>query len=333
MRKYTVILGVLALIWGGYWFIGARALEAGLTTWIDGRRADGWAADYASLDTRGFPNRFDTTITDLRLADPETGLAWTLPFFQIFALTYRPHHIIAVLPDTQTLASPLERLEITSDDIRGSLRFRPNTSLALERTDVVADQLVLRSSRAWQATLDQGRFAIHRASEAETTYRLGADLVGLRPAEGLRRALDPTGRLPEVVDTLRLDATVSFDRPWDRFAIEDARPQPTEIDLTNVQATWGQLDLQVAGQLTIDPRGLADGQIAIKATNWREMIEIGIASGMLPPGIAATLESGLESVAGLSGRADTLDLPLTFRAGRISLGFIPLGDAPRFVIR
>ena len=190
------------------------ALERGLSTWIDSRRADGWAADYTSLDTRGFPNRFDTTITDLRLADPVTGLAWTMPFFQILALSYQPNHVIAVLPDQQTVATPFEQIDIQSELIRGSVRFRADTDLALERSDFVADAVVLNGSTGWSAALDQGRFAIHRQDLADARYRIGADVVALTPAEEMRRALDPTGRLPAVIETLKLDATLEFTRPW-----------------------------------------------------------------------------------------------------------------------
>ncbi|MEO1048886.1 MAG: DUF2125 domain-containing protein, partial [Pseudomonadota bacterium] len=82
MIRLIVILLVGALAWMIWWVAGHTAYERGLSAWIDQRRGEGWAADVGSLTTAGFPNRFDTTLTDLRLADPETGIAWRAPQVQ-----------------------------------------------------------------------------------------------------------------------------------------------------------------------------------------------------------------------------------------------------------
>lgn len=333
MRKLIWLVLAAAVLWGGYWFVGSRAVERGLAAWIEDRRAEGWAADYADLETRGFPNRFDTTFTDLRLADPDTGLAWSLPFFQILALSYKPYHVIAVWPDRQTVATPEESIEIGSQRIRGSVVFRPDTDLALDRTDIVAEAVTLDSTAGWHAALESGRFAIHRLEADRPSYRLGADITAMTPSAPTRRALDPLGTLPPVIETLHLDATVDFDRPWDRHAIEDARPQPTRIELDEMHALWGQLELRAAGTLEIDSEGRAEGRITVKATNWREMLDLAVSAGVVPETIAPTVEKGLEVLAGLSGSSKTLDAPLSFQKGFVSFGPIPLGPAPRFVLR
>ena len=77
-----------------------------------------------------------------------------------------------------------------------------------------------------------------------------------------------------------------------------------------MQATWGQLDLRAAGALDIDSDGQATGQIVVKATNWREMLEIGLAAGAIPARLADTLENGFEALASASGSRGTLDAPL-----------------------
>ena len=63
MRILLAVILLSALGWSGYWYFGAQAVERGLSTWLDQRADEGWIAEYASLDTAGFPNRFDTTIT------------------------------------------------------------------------------------------------------------------------------------------------------------------------------------------------------------------------------------------------------------------------------
>ena len=75
------------------------------------------------------------------------------------------------------------------------------------------------------------------------------------------------------------------------------------------------------------------GRITVKAKNWREILQIAVAAGWVPEGLAETLEDGLGLRAGLSGSPETLDAPLSFEKGRVSFGPIPLGTAPRLLLR
>ncbi len=332
MRKLTLVVIILGTLWGGYWFVGSGTVERQLAGWIEARRAEGWVAEYAALNTRGFPNRFDTTITDLRLADPDTGLAWAMPFFQILSLSYKPNHIVAVWPDRQVFATPFERVVVASDSIQGSLIFDPGPGLALNRTDLVGERLALSGATGWAARLDEARLALHRA-DGDNTYRFGAEMVALTLPDAMRQAIDPAGSLPDAIDTMRIDAMIAFDRPWDRFSVEQARPQPVEIDLTDLQASWGRLDLRAAGRLAIDPRGVPEGEITIRATNWRDLLQVLVASGALPAILAPAVARALDLLAGLAGNPDTLDAPLTFSGGRVLLGPVPLGASPYIFLR
>jgi hypothetical protein len=44
------------------------------------------------------------------------------------------------------------------------------------------------------------------------------------------------------------------------------------------------------------------------------------------------VETGLTFVAGMTGGTDRLEAPLTFAGGRMALGPIPLGPAPRLYL-
>ena len=333
MRRFLVVVIVAALGWGGYWFIGARAVETGLSIWIDQRRAEGWAADYTALNTSGFPNRFDTTFTDLHLADPQTGLAWAAPFFQIMALSYTPNHIIAVWPDKQRIGTPFQNIEITNDRMLGSVVLHPGPALELDRLVVELEDFRLTSSLGWSASLDDGQLSGRAAVGKPDTYDIEFEADGVRPSRDLLDSLNPTGTLPDVFERLHIRTTVAFDAPWDRFAIEDRRPQVTSIDLGILQANWGNMDLNAAGELDVDVSGMPTGRITVRAKNWREMLQLAVASGVVAEGFAPTIERALELLSQMSGNPRTLDAPLSFEDGRMSFGPIPLGAAPRLVIR
>ncbi|GAW33679.1 hypothetical protein RA2_00722 [Roseovarius sp. A-2] len=333
MRFLLAVIVIATLGWSGYWFVGQRGLEQGFAHWFEGRRAKGWVAETSDLDVQGFPNRFDTGFTDLMLADPATGLAWEAPYFQLSALSYQPNHVIAVWPETQLIATPQEKFRVDARDMRASLRIAPDTRLAPRNLTLTADFLqVTPEVRPDETTaLTSLTLAVEQLQERD--YRLGLAAEGLTLAPPWRDLLDPDGELPAQISNLTADLTVSFDKIWDRSAVEDARPQPTYIKVALIDGRWGQLHLQAAGEVAVTPDGLPEGEITLKARNWRDMIALAQASGALPEGMAQTVENGLELLARMNGNRETLDVPLSFRGGRILLGPIPIGPAPVLRLR
>jgi len=333
MRKLIGVIVVLLLAWSGYWYVGSSAAQRAISGWLDQRAAQGWVANYSSVKTRGFPNRFDTTISDLELADPRTGVAWTAPFFQILTLSYTPNHIIAAWPKSQTIASPYEKITITSDRMIGSIVFQPNTALTLLRTSIELDNFGLSSDLGWSAQIEKGRFATRQTTARKNAHDIYFEATNVQPSAQFRARLDPADLLPNSIATLKLDSTVGFDAPWDRFAIERRRPQVTAFEVNDLTATWGKLDLRAAGKLTVSLDGQLNGKIMVRAKNWREMLTVAVDAGLVARTISSTLANALEFMVGTSSDPDMLEAPLTFRNGRMSFGPIPLGPAPRLKIR
>ena len=330
MLRLTILVLAGALVWMTWWAFGQIAHEKALTAWIEGRRDDGWVADIATLETAGFPNRFDTTVTGLTLADPETGVAWSAPEVQFLSLAYKPNEVIAVVPGPHRFSTPDETLEIAHEDARASLFLGASTELPLERARLVVESLDVASSLGWTARAEEARFAAERVAVMENAYRLGAELLGLVPAEPVRALLDPAGLLPETIQTLHLDARVAFDATWDRAAIEVRRPQPRRIELTDLSARWGDVLFRAAGEVRIDDEGFPEGSLTIRAEEWQKLLDMAVASGLLPETLRPTVETGLGL---LSGGTNRIDAPLDFADGQVRIGLIPLGPAPRFVLR
>lgn len=329
MRKLLVLIVVLALGWAGYWFVGATAVERGLTGWLEDRRAAGWTAGYGDLGVSGFPNRFDTTLTDLHIDDPLTGFGWRGPFFQAFALSYRPNHVIAVFPPQQTILTPYEEIDLAAGDMRGSVVVSPGMTLALDRATFVAEDVEATGSLGWSASVEEARFAVREAVR-ENAYDIGLEMLGVTPDAALTEAVDPGDTLPAAIERVRLDATVVYSRPLDRFALQGVRPQPVAIEVNDARATWGDLAVTAEGELDVDPQGIPTGILTLEVRNWRQMLALAVEAGLVPERLAETAERGLALLAGLGG-GDDLRVPLTFRDGTVSLGPVPLGPAPRLI--
>ncbi|MDE9449715.1 DUF2125 domain-containing protein [Aliiroseovarius sp. Z3] len=333
MRKLIVIALVLAGLWGGYWYMGASATERAFKTWVAERQTDGWVAESADISTRGFPNRFDTIFADLELSDPDTGLSWLAPEFQILALSYKPHHVIAVWPGTQVIATPEQRIQIAGSDVKGSIMVSPTPDLTLERSSIVLADITMSSTAGWTSALERGQLATRQLEDGNNRHEIHFEAVNLTPASSFVQSLDADDLLPPVFEGVTLKANVDFTAPWDRTAIEKARPQVSRLDLNELKAKWGELELWLAGAVDVDAQGIPTGNITIKARNWRQMIEIARMSGALAPELVSTVTGALQFVAGLSGDDKTLDVPLRLSGGRMFLGPIPIGTAPVIRIR
>lgn len=336
LRRLIVVVLVAALLWGGHWVFGAWGLEKATRAWLDARRADGWVAEAESVVVRGFPNRFDMKLSGLQLADPQTGWAWTAPFFQTLALSYQPYRIIAVWPPEQVLQTPLERLTISGERLRGSLFLAPDTSLALQRSSFELDGLSIRSDAGWETRLTEGAFAT-RVVPAENpdplTHQISFKARSWQVPSRLLARFAGTEALPDTLDAVDADMTVRFSAPWDRAAIERARPQPRQIDVALAEAKWGAMELKLAGSLDIDENGQPTGTMTVKATNWREILQIGIAAGLVPKRLERPISSALELASQLSGTSETLDIPLNFKDGEIRIGLAAIAPAPVILLR
>lgn len=332
--KWRILGGAVALAaagWSGWWFIGAAAHDAALNGWLTQRRADGWQAEAASLETQGFPNRFDTRLTGLALADPGAGWAWSAPQLDIFMLSYAPNRAIVAFAPQQSLAVPGARAVLRSQDLRASVRFSPGPSLALTRLSLEGRDLALEGEgwRAAVASLAAHVLQSAPASAPADSYDLYFAAEGVAPTQQLRDLIDPAGALPDLAQALRLDARLALDRPLDRFAVEDALPQIEAVSLTAFEAQWGALSLRANGLLRADAQGFAEGEITVQARNWREMLRAGVAAGALSADLGAALETGLGFLAMLGGDRNAIDAPLKFSGGYARLGPVPVGRAPR----
>lgn len=318
MKRYLLVLIGAAVLWGAYWGVQAHGLRGEIRDWFDARRAEGWVAEYDALRVRGFPSRLDATITQPRLADPESGLSWEAPFLQILGLSYKTGHVIVAFPDRQTFGSGGTTHEVTSDGLRASLVTEADGTLL--RLNAEAETLNI--------TRDGADIAL--AAVLANFHRIAGQDTGYRLALGAGAVATPQGALSRGRSNgLDIEGRFVFDRPWTLGSLAGPRPQPASIDLAKAEYRLNDLDLQLAGRVEIDSLGRPDGRMTLRAENWRSLLDSARDSGDLPEALAETLIRGLTLAAGLNGRQDTIDLPLTLSGGEVSLGIIPLGEAPR----
>jgi hypothetical protein len=337
MRKINALIAVVVLVlaaWSGWWWFGASQKADAVERWLAERREDGWAAD-AEVSVIGYPSRFDMTVEGLTLADPEGGWAWSAPVFRTYMLAWQPNRIIAEWPGVHVVSVPGETAEASAEAFRASAAFLPTTALAIDRAVVETEGLTLSGESGWSAGLGTAQLSVRRSeslSETPNAYDAVFDARDIAPTEALRETLTRAlgGALPDRINRLSLDLTAVLRRPLDRHAVEESDIRPEALELRRSLIRWGPLGLEAEGRLEVAPDGVPTGRIDLTARNWRAMLSAAERSGAIAPGLATTMRAGLEVLSLLSSDAETLSAPLVFAEGVVSLGPVPLGEAPRF---
>lgn len=319
MKRLVFAITAMAVLWSGYWFVQAYSLRSGIEGWFDARRADGWAAEYSDMSVRGFPNRLDVTFTDLTLANPETKTAWDAPMFQMLSLVYNPGHWIFAFAEDQSLSTPEGAYQITSDGLRASLVTEGDRIL---RGNLEAQ--VLNIAGPVDLAMAGLTFGIAADETKPERLRIGLNAAAIAGSQG---ALAPA--LSDKIDEIALQAEITFDQIWTKDALKTGKPQPRKIKLPLAEYRADDLELKATADWDVDTKGRLDGSATLRAVNWRALLDEAKGAGDLPSGVADVLTETLGVIAGLSGNKKALDLKFTFNEGRVALGILPLGNAPR----
>lgn len=336
MYRKALLVVVLAAAagWFAWWWIAAGMQERAIAGWLEERRAAGWQAEAADLRVAGFPNRLDATLTDIALADPVSGWAWTAPRFEIFQLVYDPSRVIVAWPEEQRVAAPGARATVRAETMRASAAFADDGPLAVERSSLEILRGAVAADAGWTAGVDRYVQHLRRAENARNPgqdYEFRVDAERLRPPDFVKRVVDPAGALPPAIGLVALEGRVALDRPLDLDALEGRKPQVAALSLKEARFEWGDLGLSVTGAAEADESGYAAGEFELSARNWEEMLDAAVATGAMTRTLADTLKTGLGFMARLDGDAKALTATLRFSGGYARLGPVPIGPAPRML--
>lgn len=323
MRGLMGIALVLAGLWGGWWLVGSRGVEAAATRWFAEQTAMGHEAGYEALTVRGFPSRFDLTVTAPQLADPARGIGWRAPFAQVFAMSWKPWHLIAALPGGQVITTPYQEVTLDADRLMASLLLVPGMDLTLSEAVIEGSALHLSPALGQVQGLDRSVASIRADETRANGYRLGLALRGLQLGPDFK----PAGGPAPLIEAVQLDARIVLSAPLDRFSAQ-SNPSLRLVDLAEMRIEWGGMKLLGKGSLSRDATGYAEGRIDLRVENWPLLPPVLVAFGVITPDFSPVLEHGLEVMAAQGANPNTVVLPLVAKGGRLNLGPMPLGPAP-----
>jgi hypothetical protein len=327
MRKLIVLVVVAAMLYGGYWFVGRSQIQDRLTQALVEVDAGEFDLSYGTLHTRGFPSRFDTTITDLNISDPASRLTYSAPTFQLFALSYRPNEVIAVFPNAQTLDIDGEVFTLLTEDMRASGKVRANAALTFQTATIDADAPRIRTDEGAELAMESLLAAMRLTPGTTQTYDAYLEARTIALPEDIRTILDPQNLQPPVIDQLRFDSDLDLSAPIELNGAAEVIAVD-RLSITEFALTWGEMSVSAIGDLRPDAGGVLNGSISISARNWQQALELAISNGSVDADQRFLIESVANNMDESPDFPDTLTITLNITDGNMMLGGFPLGTAP-----
>lgn len=338
MRWILGIVVALSALWSGYWFAGSSAIEQGVDQWFADQAASGrLVAEKTALSVGGFPYRFDVRLAGVKITDPATGAGYDGPSLRVHAMTWKPWHVIAELPQSQVIRLAVDQITLTGDNLLASLRLSPSTDLPLAEARVAGQEVAAISAAGQRFGVAEMTLALRHEGPGPADYALGLNLAGLRPDPAFLAALAavtlpdlPAADLPAEAGPVRADILLQLSAPLDRHA-GDVRPHLLGLELRAVELDWGALSARATGRIAPDAQGYAAGEIVLEVTNWDRLPALLVAAGAVKPEIAPTMGNMMRALAAATPDPTVLKLPLKLADGWMTFGPFPLGPAPVLV--
>jgi len=302
----------------------------GMALWLRGALDGSDAAGAAQVTATGFPARIGVQLdapwganAGMRAVALDRAtitapvwnpLAWTLdlPLPQKVELQGLPFALTGKAAALTVAAAPAPDLPLAGITLR-----------------MQAPALQLEAAEAPSLAAESVDLAL-RPTEDPQTYTLAGAIVGAALPPGLAAALSRqaglTQPLPDRLEHVSLDAGVGLAQPL--MLLSPAPVALSALDLRRAELVWGGHRISVSGRLTVSPEGTPEGTLTIALSDFPVWLDLGLAAGLVPrerkPMLAA-----MGDYLSKQSPDGSVQLPLSFANGRMTLAAIPLGPAPQ----
>ena len=322
---------VLGLVWTAWWSIGANAQEEAIEAWLAERAAAGWQAEHAAVEVTGYPGSFDRQIKGLVLTDPVQGWSLSAPWLASSSPSFEPSRFTVTAPSRFTFAVPGQRVAVGTGVNRFGLDVAAAPSMPLDAARLDVSDLVLEAAD-WTASAASLAAAVaerERSAGPANSYHMKLEASEVVLPAPLVAAIDPSGRLEPRFQRLLVDGHVALDHALDRDFVEAGELSARSIVLDRAHFRWGEMALDASGRVDADADGRAEGKLELTVTNWKRMVRVAEESGVIGHKVARGIEAALGLASMFGGREGAIDVPLAFEGGRIWIGPVAVGAAPR----
>ena len=319
----VALVGIAFLSVAWFWMEGEveRRMEAARASAIE----TGWTLSWRHRSISGFPFRLDVTLEDARVREP-SGWGLTTPILKAEAFVFAPAHWTAFAPDGATV---LRRrggpLFVRAKVLRASIS---EASAAPPRISVQGLGLKFATPPG------AAPFPLDAATEFHFHTKAGPDNQGAVYLEvdgaearvtGLIARISEGGPTNLVFDAIFSHAKALRGHDW-TAATRAWGVAGGRLHVRRLQLTAGLAAVEArGGELGIAADGRVLGRLELALRQAPKTLGAMEGEGAIPPETARAATT----LAGAVQAGPIASLPLTFEAGRTTLGPIAIGPAPR----
>ncbi|KKC35843.1 hypothetical protein WH87_14810 [Devosia epidermidihirudinis] len=316
MKKRIIILGLVVLVvivaWSGAWLFLSGLVKQNIEALAD---ADGNTTPRIACETLnvgGYPFRFDADCVNAEIVSGDVTI--TVPGIRASIRVYAPNHALA------SALGPLELVDaftgtrntVAWSGLQASLNI---SDWRISRLSLVADKLVWSDTVLGETLIAQSPRAELHLMDIPEQHDSARHLAALAGYVSIKDLAYPGMTLTNTNAELQVELSGLPDdvRNWGEPTMLQAMQQAGgALKIVSIHGTDGPSTLDANGTISLDDKGMLDGQIAIKS--------IGVADRIGPflQEPARTLVLGVPAADGSHSNL------IAFRAGAVFSGLVPV---------
>lgn len=330
LRRFRLPLLILAVLLvplaggAGSWVWAKNVYTENWEEWLAARRAEGYSFRNPAPDTTGFPSRIALRLDGFAMSGPE-GWHWQPPTMTGEASLLAPFEMALQGAGEHIVVTPGgRRLSVTAESADGKLAFEPEKGI--ETGHLLLETITVAGLPAGAVTADSLRTELGPRRQKGTGLPR-TDFAAT--AEGV--ALPPTVDTPfgRTMEALEIRGTLKGDLPagGDARALHAWRKAGGGIDVDHVRLVWPPMTMTGDGRLSLDGKLRPEGTLRMAVQGLGPALDRLAKAGVLDAKAAnyaklVLVALGRKTTDGSGGT--TMDVPVSFRDGRLFLGPVPV---------
>jgi hypothetical protein len=327
----AVLIGVVAVLWTGYWFYASREVQAAVVAWAQARRAEGLTLVWDRLETDGYPFSFRVRARGLIVSDSRGGPPWELRVPELVGSTpawrLRQWRFVGA----QGASAKLAPSDVRPAVIARAATLEGTVDPGEEGTDIETrlGGVELRAAVTLRAARLAAAVFVPRRAPASHRELFGRAALAVDDLL-LPHALGPLGeRVQHVAATLAVKGAIGGGPRRD--ALARWRDDGGVVEVEAMRLDWDRLAATARGTLALD--GDLQPIAALSATlrGWSEILDALGADGTMKSGdvVVAKLALGLLAKPGPDGRSE-LTAPVTIQDSTLYIAQVKAARLPVF---
>ncbi|MYE37539.1 MAG: DUF2125 domain-containing protein, partial [Rhodobacteraceae bacterium] len=268
----VVSIALLSGVWSIFWFVRSNITENTVQSFLDEGNSD-WEFDYSDISIRGFPNRTDLRIHDLRITNRYNATDFILGDLNILSLVYNWNDFIVVFAPLQSVVIGGVEYIVDSDYPRSSLSLNNRSGIPLNSFITEIKQTSVTTSEETNLNLDSGLFAIKPDETNPDTFLVHLNLNDIALSNTRTQfALEPFNFV------VNGEVLISGSDSSQCISVE-------EINLSSLNFDFDEFGLHLKGELK-NEFGLPNGSLTINLKGEKKkFFELLSTTGQLPQSV------------------------------------------------